>query len=165
MLNWIVWNRTVYMHKNGFGINDLQWLMCQKTKPNKPLSTTGILKVLKNWLTMRKAAWTLAQIQVEYLFFFSNVHIFRWDMHTYKKNDEDKSIGPLIALCEDWTHNHQGNIKITSLILTLVTIVVWWYLVKYSFGLGSQVITDFRRLTSYYNCCHLLNFEPSWLRL
>ena len=20
MLNWIVWNRTVYMHKNGFGI-------------------------------------------------------------------------------------------------------------------------------------------------
>ena len=34
MLNWIVWNRTVYMYKNEFGINNLQWLMCHKTKPN-----------------------------------------------------------------------------------------------------------------------------------
>ena len=32
-LNWIVWNRTVYMYKNGFGINDLQWLICHETKP------------------------------------------------------------------------------------------------------------------------------------
>ena len=30
----IVWNRTVYMYKNGFGINNLQCLMCHKTKPN-----------------------------------------------------------------------------------------------------------------------------------
>ena len=34
LLNWIVWNRTIYMHKNGFGNNNLQWLMCHKTKPN-----------------------------------------------------------------------------------------------------------------------------------
>ena len=34
MLKRMVWNRTVYMHKNGFGINKLQWLMCHKTKPN-----------------------------------------------------------------------------------------------------------------------------------
>ena len=27
MLNWIVWNRTVYMYKNGFGIDNLQWLI------------------------------------------------------------------------------------------------------------------------------------------
>ena len=33
--NLIVWNRIVYMYKNGFGINNLQWLMCQKTKPNQ----------------------------------------------------------------------------------------------------------------------------------
>ena len=32
-LNWNVWNRTVYMYKNGFGINNLQWLICHKTKP------------------------------------------------------------------------------------------------------------------------------------
>ena len=32
MLNWTVWNRTV-CNKNGFGINNLQWLMCHKTKP------------------------------------------------------------------------------------------------------------------------------------
>ena len=34
MLNWTVWNRTVYKYKNGFGINNLQWLMCYKTEPN-----------------------------------------------------------------------------------------------------------------------------------
>ena len=34
MLNWIVWNRTVYMYKNRLGINDLQWLMHHKTKLN-----------------------------------------------------------------------------------------------------------------------------------
>ena len=26
------------MYRNGFGINDLQWLMCHKTKPNKNYS-------------------------------------------------------------------------------------------------------------------------------
>ena len=41
MLNWIVWNRTVYKYKNGFGINNLQWLMCHKTKPNK--QTFGVV--------------------------------------------------------------------------------------------------------------------------
>ena len=34
MPNWIAWNGTLYMYKNGFGINNLQWLMCHKTKPN-----------------------------------------------------------------------------------------------------------------------------------
>ena len=35
MITWIVWNRAVYMYKNGFGINNLQWLMCHKTKPDQ----------------------------------------------------------------------------------------------------------------------------------
>ena len=54
MLNWIAWNRTVfchwncelmlhlsgwnrivYMYKNGFDFDNLQWLMCYKTKPNQ----------------------------------------------------------------------------------------------------------------------------------
>ena len=34
-LNWIVWNRTVYMYNKGLGINNLQWLMCHKTKLNQ----------------------------------------------------------------------------------------------------------------------------------
>ena len=34
MLNWIVWNRTVYMYKNDLALNNLQWLICHKTKPN-----------------------------------------------------------------------------------------------------------------------------------
>ena len=35
MLKWIVWNRTVYMHKNEFGIFQLQLMMYHKTKPNQ----------------------------------------------------------------------------------------------------------------------------------
>ena len=35
ILNWNFWNRTVYMYKNEFGINNLQWLMCYKTKTNQ----------------------------------------------------------------------------------------------------------------------------------
>ena len=35
ILNKTVWNRTAYMYKNGFGINNLQWLMGHKTKPNQ----------------------------------------------------------------------------------------------------------------------------------
>ena len=32
MLNWIVWNRTVYTYKTGLVSNNLQWLMCHQTK-------------------------------------------------------------------------------------------------------------------------------------
>ena len=32
MLNWIVWNRTIYVDQNGFII---KWLICYKTKPNQ----------------------------------------------------------------------------------------------------------------------------------
>ena len=28
ILNWIVWNRTVSMYKNGYDLNNLQWLIC-----------------------------------------------------------------------------------------------------------------------------------------
>ena len=32
MLKWIVRYRTVFMYKNGFAWNNLQWLICHKTK-------------------------------------------------------------------------------------------------------------------------------------
>ena len=35
MLNRTVWNRTVLIYKNRFGINNLQWLICHETKPNQ----------------------------------------------------------------------------------------------------------------------------------
>ena len=49
MLNWFVWNKTVYMYKNGFGIE--HWLICHKTKPNSIGNTTRILRALlkKSW--------------------------------------------------------------------------------------------------------------------
>ena len=39
MLNWTVLNRTDYLHKNGFGINNLQKLICHKTQQTKPNQT------------------------------------------------------------------------------------------------------------------------------
>ena len=35
MLNWIVWNRTIYKYENGFSINNLQWLLSHQMQPNQ----------------------------------------------------------------------------------------------------------------------------------
>ena len=37
MLNWIVWNRTVYMFKMDSALNIQQWLIYHKTKPNQTI--------------------------------------------------------------------------------------------------------------------------------
>ena len=42
MLNWIVWNRTVEMYKMDLSLNNLQWLICHKTKPNLPRRNRNI---------------------------------------------------------------------------------------------------------------------------
>ena len=31
-------NRIVYMYKKGFGIDNLKWLICHKTKPNQTIN-------------------------------------------------------------------------------------------------------------------------------
>ena len=35
MQNWIVWNKTLYLYKNGFELNNLQTLISNKTQTNK----------------------------------------------------------------------------------------------------------------------------------
>ena len=35
MLDRIVWDRTVYANKMDLALNNQQWLMCHKTKPNE----------------------------------------------------------------------------------------------------------------------------------
>ena len=47
MLNWIVWNRSVYMYKHRFGINDRQLLMYHKTSPNQTKSAKNITDIFK----------------------------------------------------------------------------------------------------------------------
>ena len=39
MLNWIVWNRTEYLHKMDLELNNLQRLICRKTQTadNQPM--------------------------------------------------------------------------------------------------------------------------------
>ena len=59
MLNWIAWNRTVYRYKIDLVLNNLQWLICHKTKPNQTklmimwfqafLSNTNNYMVLSKW--------------------------------------------------------------------------------------------------------------------
>ena len=42
MLKWIVLNRTDYLHKNRFGVNNLQRLICHKTQQtNQPTNLYG----------------------------------------------------------------------------------------------------------------------------
>ena len=54
MLNWIVWNRTDYLHKMDLALNNLQRLICYKTQTTnqletekEPPSTEMKLKILK----------------------------------------------------------------------------------------------------------------------
>ena len=49
MLNWISWNKTVYMYKMDLALNNLHWIICYKTKPNqtKPNQTKLILNTNK----------------------------------------------------------------------------------------------------------------------
>ena len=42
LLNWFVWNRTVYMYKMDLVLNNLQWLMCHKTKSNQTKPNTSV---------------------------------------------------------------------------------------------------------------------------
>ena len=49
MLNWIVWNRTVYLYKNGLSLNNLQRLICHKTQTNKFFWHLNCILML-NWI-------------------------------------------------------------------------------------------------------------------
>ena len=48
ILNWNFRNRNVYMYKDGFDINDQQWLICHKTKPNQANLIAAKNNAMKN---------------------------------------------------------------------------------------------------------------------
>ena len=78
MLNWIVWNRTVYMYKNWIlALNNLQWLMCHKTKP-----TSGWFSYL--WVSLRNNSFSVGCGIV-----FSSTPI-RWHPHLKKQTKQNK---------------------------------------------------------------------------
>ena len=76
LLNWIVWNRTVSMHKMDLVLNNLQWLIYCKTKPNQ-LSGYSLTELFRigNWGS--KCDWGKKRIflvivwTVFFLFFFT----------------------------------------------------------------------------------------------
>ena len=50
MLNWIVWNRTVYMYQRDLALNNLQWLICHKTKPNQTWLFKNVIYKMCLWI-------------------------------------------------------------------------------------------------------------------
>ena len=46
MLNWIVLNKTDYLHKNGFGVKYQQRLICYKTQQTKPIKYCYITLII-----------------------------------------------------------------------------------------------------------------------
>ena len=52
MINWIVWNRTVYMYKMDLALNNQQCLMHHKTKPNQMHSFCASLlySLIMRWI-------------------------------------------------------------------------------------------------------------------
>ena len=54
MLNWIVWNWTVYMYKNESGTNNLQWLMYHK--PNQTKSNLSL------WIDAVDVFWSPSRL-------------------------------------------------------------------------------------------------------
>ena len=57
MLNWIVWNGTVYLYKMDLALNNLQRLICHKIQTNKQINKDEIIiEIFKNrkyWLTKK----------------------------------------------------------------------------------------------------------------
>ena len=50
MLNWIVWNRTDYLHKMDLALNNQQRLICHKTQPTKPSLYIYIKYIWFGWV-------------------------------------------------------------------------------------------------------------------
>ena len=75
ILNWLVWNKTVYMYKMDLALNNLLCLMCHKTKPNET--------ILENYIQPNtyfcKPSWRKrTHSQVKFYCTYSSTHT-----HTY----------------------------------------------------------------------------------
>ena len=63
MLNWIVWNRTVFCIKMDLTLNTLQWLICRKTKPNHIIIIIIIITGISSpHNSMKTFFWTLSAV-------------------------------------------------------------------------------------------------------
>ena len=58
MLNWIVLNRTDYLHKNEFDVKKQQRLICHKNPTNQPIKIYSYLPyIIKNAFTNKIQKW------------------------------------------------------------------------------------------------------------
>ena len=83
MLEWIVWNRTVYMYKMYLALDNLQWLICHKTKSKQIILTFLIIQIFSICIyltppyeqdTMSIFKWRLTGFNSEFSFFQTSCH-------------------------------------------------------------------------------------------
>ena len=107
MLNWIVWNRTVYLYKMDLVLINLQWLICHKTQTTnqpqeKKLRPPSEMKknILFTILKLQKSdIWEIRHKTIKFKIwrnlnsfficisaFMFNSKIFFW--HKYKSNEQ-----------------------------------------------------------------------------
>ena len=99
MLNWIVWNRTVYMYKIDLVLNNLEWLICHKIK-TKSLST------IKSFVVFREMIYLHI-----YLFLLSNP-----EQHNYNSQVSSYLIQFSFGLHHVWSSDSVKIYQIRSFI-------------------------------------------------
>ena len=64
MLNWIVWNRTVYLSKIDMALNNQQMLICHKTQTNKKnIQATFVRKLYSKYFSKSISIKTILKLQ------------------------------------------------------------------------------------------------------
>ena len=108
MLNWIAWNRTVYMYKMDLASNNLQWLICHQTKPSRRyLSHFANLDLSATCFVFSTLAFSSASLIFPYLTL----------VPTY--------LGSL--LCYSATHLIFSNhILLYNLVMSIITVIQIW---------------------------------------
>ena len=90
MLNWIVWNRTVFMNKMDLALNNLQRLMCHKTKSNLLTNIKNILLIRLSFFFVAKCSFFSAKKcdcnssllhTFFFFFFFTHNQYLNYDVH------------------------------------------------------------------------------------
>ena len=74
MINWIVWNRTVYLNKMDLTLNNQQRLMCHKNQTNKIKQTNNTEYGVKLYLMVRLQSWNFRECAVVLHCHYSQVH-------------------------------------------------------------------------------------------
>ena len=157
MLNLIVWNGTVYMYKNGFGVNDRKWLMCHNTKPNQTKSLIYCIYFL-----LLEFSFNHGLIVIMYVVHSISFHTFFVQAYKIVVDTWKFSMLLLYILWDDWPillisgSNEQLQQQLEYTLLKPDCHCWWiskmqsgrndtleeWYAIKFCFKLGKNDATE-----------------------